>query len=116
MRNTLKDFKMKLTQMPQSVELKASVSALEVSDNSGDERFPFIFMNKPGVDGQKELVTFDFLSFEDSSPLFTDVENQIELGFSGLIAYWKPQTMHNLLMFMNKSNSGSKPASSKAAE
>ena len=29
------------------MNLKASVKALQVSDNSGDKRFPFIFQNLP---------------------------------------------------------------------
>ena len=36
------------------------------------------------------------------SPNFFDCETYINLGFSGLVAYWKPQTMLNLLEFINE--------------
>jgi hypothetical protein len=38
---------------------------------------------------------------DKTSPDFRDCETFINLGFSGLVAYWKPQTMLNLLEFLN---------------
>lgn len=39
---------------------------------------------------------------QKESPSFEDCEIFINLGFSGLVAYWKPQTMLNLLEFINE--------------
>ena len=80
--------------------MSAKVSHLTVTDNSHDERFPFIFQNMP-VEGQQDLATFSLTTIEKTSPDFTDCECFINLGFSGLVAYWKPQSMLNLLEFIN---------------
>ena len=37
-------------------KLDVKIKSLNVSDNSGDERFPVIFENQP-TDGQEELVS-----------------------------------------------------------
>ena len=81
--------------------MKANVSQLKVADNTDDERFPFIFQNMP-VEGQQDLVTFELTKIDKESPNFDDCETFIDLGFSGLVAYWKPQTMLNLLEFINE--------------
>ena len=47
-------------------------------------------------------MTFEMTSIEKTSPNFSDCESYIDLGFSGLEAYWKPQAMLNLLEFINE--------------
>lgn len=80
--------------------MSVSVSKLHVTDNSGDLRYPFIFQNLPELNGQQDLVTFKLKSVEKDSPQFVDCETMIDIGFSGLVFYWKPQTMVNLLEFI----------------
>ena len=80
--------------------VEVQVKALHVSDNSGDERFPFIFESLP-VEGQEDLVSFKLVNLDKKSPQYTDCETIIDLGFSGLTAYWKPKTMINLVQFIN---------------
>ena len=84
-------------------ELIAKVSSLKVSDNSNDQRFPYIFQNQ-SVEGQEDLVTFKLETIDKESDKYMGCETIISLGFSGLIAYWKPQTMINLLEFINENS------------
>lgn len=39
---------------------------------------------------------------DKDSPDFNNCETLIDLGFSGLVFYWKPQTMINLLEFIQQ--------------
>ena len=50
--------------------------------------------------GQQDLVTFELTTVDKDSPDFNNCETLIDLGFSGLVFYWKPQTMINLLEFI----------------
>ena len=56
-------------------------------------------------------MTFALKTIEKKSKDFTDCECQIDLGFSGLVAYWKPQTMINLLEFINENQATTKKRS-----
>jgi len=60
-----------------------------------------MFSNKPIEGGQQDLVTFELEKIEKTSSKFRDCETLVNLGFSGLEAYWKPQMMVNLLEFIN---------------
>ena len=51
------------------------------------------------------MVTFELKYVEKTSPEFRDCETFINLGFSGLEAYWKPETMINFLEFFIKNKS-----------
>ena len=92
---------MQLDIHPGITTLEVQVNELHVSDNSGDERFPFIFESLP-AEGQDELVSFKLVNVDKKSPKYTDCETIISLGFSGLTAYWKPKTMINLVQFINQ--------------
>ena len=48
------------------------------------------------------MVSFELENVDKGSPDFKDCETTINLGFSGLEAYWKPQSIVNLLEFINK--------------
>ena len=100
LRTYLDQISLNMEQRANQLEVKANVNKLEVTDNSSDERFPFIFRNVP-VEGQQDLVTFKLRQIEKSSPDFVDCDTFIDLGFSGLVAYWKPQSMINLLKFID---------------
>ena len=89
LRTYLEHISLNMEQTANQLEVNANVNKLEVTDNSNDERFPFIFRNVP-VEGQQDLVTFKFRQVEKSSPDFIDCDTFIDLGFSGLDAYWKP--------------------------
>ena len=89
LRTYLEHISLNMEQTANQLEVNANVNKLEVTDNSNDERFPFIFRNVP-VEGQQDLVTFKFRQVEKSSPDFVDCDTFIDLGFSGLDAYWKP--------------------------
>ena len=47
-------------------------------------------------------MTFRLRTLSKDCPEYIDCETLIDIGFSGLIAYWKPQTMVNLLEFINE--------------
>ena len=42
------------------------------------------------------------MNLDKKSPQYTDCDTIINLGFSGLTAYWKPKTMINLVQFINQ--------------
>ena len=86
---------------PGLLNVEVQVKSLHVTDNSGDKRFPFIFENLP-VEGQEDLVSFKLQNIDKKSPKYVDCETIINLGFSGLTAYWKPKTMINLVQFINQ--------------
>ena len=69
LKTELEQIDFKMHQGDQKLQMDASVSSLKVSDNSGDERFQFIFQNLP-VEGQVDLVTFKMLNIEKNSPDF----------------------------------------------
>ena len=85
------------------------VNGLEIMDNSNDKRFPYIVKNKSESESQTDLLVFELDQLDKGSPEFVDCETMINLAFSGLEAYWKPNTIVNLLEFVKKNN---KPAES----
>ena len=105
-----------MEQSKQSLNLVATVSGLEVADNSGDDRFPFIIKNKPIEGGQQDLVSFKLKNVSKISPKFKDCETMIKLGFSGLEVYWKPQSILNLLEFINTNKPSMGRSSSQDAQ
>ena len=54
------------------------------------------------MEGQQDLATFELQVVDKDSPDFVDCETFVTLGFSGLVAYWKPQAMLNLLEFIKE--------------
>ena len=55
-------------------------------------------------------MTFELVATDKTSPNFTDCETFINLGFGGLVAYWKPQTMIYLLEFIKDNKRQSQQA------
>ena len=65
-----------MRQHKHDMKLFMNVKSLQVLDNSGDERVPFIFCNRE-VEGQEELVSLFVQQINKSSPLYANIETKV---------------------------------------
>ena len=72
----LDTIKVSMRQHKHDMKLFMNVKSLQVLDNSGDERFPFIFCNRE-VEGQEELVSLFVQQINKSSPLYANIETKV---------------------------------------
>jgi len=96
----LENLTVEMNQRQYQMDIEVNVKNLRVNDNSGDERFPFIFENVANQN-QDDLVVFKMQSIDKESCDYLDLDTKIELGFGGLKACWKPSTMVNLVQFLS---------------
>ena len=84
-------------------KLDVKIKSLNVSDNSGDERFPVIFENQP-TEGLDELVQIKMRLIQKLSPSYNGVDTELTIVFGGLVVYWKPQCIIYLVQFLSGQN------------